>query len=134
MSLNRVTLLGNVGKDPEIRTTQDGKKVANFSLATTERWKDKQGQRQEKTEWHRLVAFDPLATTVEAYVVKGGQLFVEGKLQTRKWTDAAGVEKYSTEIVAQNLHLLSRQAESKPQEMYDKEDDTPKVYDDEIPF
>lgn len=100
-SLNCVTLIGHVGKDPEIRATQDGRKIANLSLATSESWRDKaSGEKKEKTEWHRIVIFnDGLVKVVEQYVKKGAKLYIQGSLQTRKWTDQAGVEKYSTEIV-----------------------------------
>lgn len=99
-SVNKVILIGNVGRDPEIRRTQSGDAIANIQLATSESWRDKQtGERKEKTEWHRIVVFGKIAEVVEKYVVKGQKLYVEGKLQTRKWTDQAGVEKYSTEII-----------------------------------
>jgi single-strand DNA-binding protein len=100
-SMNKVILVGNVGKDPEIRFTQSGDKLANFTLATSERWKDKTtGEMNDKTEWHRVVIFNPnLAEVVEKYVHKGSKIYIEGQLQTRKWTDQAGAEKYTTEIV-----------------------------------
>ena len=102
-SVNKVILVGNVGNDPEIRTFGNGGKVANFSLATSENWRDKQsGERKEKTEWHRVAVFnDGLVGVIERYVKKGSKLYVEGKLQTRKWTDNSGQEKYTTEIVLQ---------------------------------
>jgi single-strand DNA-binding protein len=103
-SINKVILIGNVGKDPEIRSTTNGDRIANFTLATSEQWKDKSGERQEKTEWHRVVVFnDHLVKIIEDYVKKGSKLFVTGALQTRKWTDNQGVEKYSTEIVLQKF-------------------------------
>lgn len=103
-SVNKVILIGNCGKDPEVRTMQDGKKVANLSIATSESWKDKAtGEKKEKTEWHRIVIFGALADIVERYVKKGSKLYVSGSLQTRKWTDQGGVEKYSTEVVLQNF-------------------------------
>ncbi len=99
--VNKVILVGNVGKDPEIRTTQDGTKIANFSIATSETWNDKaSGERKEKTEWHRVVVFnDRITDVVEKYVKKGKSVYVEGSLQTRKWTDQSGTEKFSTEVV-----------------------------------
>jgi single-strand DNA-binding protein len=104
-SVNKVILVGNVGKDPEIRRTQDGKPIANLSIATSESWRDKNtGERKEKTEWHRVVVFNEgLCKVVEQYVKKGSKLYVEGALQTRKWADQSGVEKYSTEVVLQGF-------------------------------
>ena len=99
--LNRVTLIGNVGKDPEVRSAQNGDKIVSFSVATTESWNDRgSGERREKTEWHRIVIFgNGLAGVAEKYLRKGSKVMVEGALQTRKWTDQQGVERYSTEIV-----------------------------------
>ena len=105
-SVNTVLLVGNVGKDPEIRRTQDGRPIANLSIATSESWRDKAtGEKKEKTEWHRVVIFsEPLCKVVEQYVKKGSKLYVEGALQTRKWTDQSGAEKYSTEVVIQGFN------------------------------
>ena len=102
-SVNKVILLGNLGQDPDIRTMQSGKKVATMSLATSDSWKDKDtGEKKEKTEWHRVVVFNEgLIGVVENYIKKGTKLYIEGALQTRKWTDDAGTEKYTTEIVIQ---------------------------------
>jgi single-strand DNA-binding protein len=102
-SINKVILVGNLGRDPEIRTTQDGKEIANLTLATSESWRDRNtGERREKTEWHRIVVFnDGLIGVIKNYLHKGSKIYVEGSLQTRKWTDQAGVEKYSTEVVLQ---------------------------------
>jgi single-strand DNA-binding protein len=102
-SVNKVILIGNLGRDPEIRTTQDGTKVANLSVATSENWRDKNsGERREKTEWHRVVVFnDRLVDVIERYLKKGAKVYLEGALQTRKWTDQSGQEKYTTEIVLQ---------------------------------
>src|SRR3954463_16133340 len=102
-SVNKVILIGNLGRDPEIRTTQDGTKVANLSLATSESWRDKSsGERREKTEWHRVVVFnDRIVDVIEKYLKKGATIYIEGALQTRKWTDQSGTEKYTTEIVLQ---------------------------------
>lgn len=104
-SLNKVMLIGNLGKDPEVRHTQDGKAIVNLTVATSETWKDKStGEKKEKTEWHRVVIFnDGLAKVAEAYLKKGSTVYLEGQLQTRKWTDKDGIEKYSTEIVLQNF-------------------------------
>ena len=105
MSVNKVFLLGNVGQDPEIRSTNDGKEIANFSIATTETWKDKEGNRKTKTEWHKVVIFQQgLVDTVKKWVKKGSKLHIEGQIQTRKWTDNNGVEKYSTEIVLNSFN------------------------------
>jgi single-strand DNA-binding protein len=100
-SVNKVILVGNVGKDPEVRNSQDGSKIVNFSLATSETWNDKaSGERKERTEWHRIVVFnDRIGDVVEKYVRKGTKVYVEGSLQTRKWTDQSGTEKYTTEVV-----------------------------------
>src|SRR5579885_1266244 len=104
-SVNKVILVGNVGRDTEIRSTQDGTRVANLSLATSETWRDKNsGERKERTEWHRVVIFnDRLVDVVEKYVRKGSKLYIEGALQTRKWTDNTGAEKYTTEVVLQRF-------------------------------
>jgi len=100
-SVNKVILVGNLGKDPEIRTLPSGEKVVNFSVATSETWNDRaSGERKERTEWHRIVVFNErIADVVEKYVKKGAKVYIEGALQTRKWTDQSGQEKYSTEIV-----------------------------------
>ncbi|MFN3859154.1 MAG: single-stranded DNA-binding protein [Caulobacter sp.] len=104
-SVNKVILVGNLGKDPEIRTLNSGDRVANLSLATSEQWRDRQsGERKEKTEWHRVVIFnDNLVKVAEQYLRKGSTVYIEGSLQTRKWTDQQGQEKYSTEIVLQKF-------------------------------
>ena len=104
-SVNKVILVGNLGRDPEIRSTQDGTKVANLSLATSESWRDKStGERKERTEWHRVVIFNErLVDVIEKYVKKGSKLYIEGALQTRKWTDNTGAEKYTTEVVLQRF-------------------------------
>lgn len=102
-SINKVILVGNLGKDPEVRQTGSGQKIVNFSLATSETWKDKNGEKQEKTEWHRVVIFNQgLADFSERYLKKGSKVYLEGALQTRKWTDNNGQEKYTTEIVLGN--------------------------------
>jgi single-strand DNA-binding protein len=102
-SVNKVILVGNLGKDPEVRHTQDGRPIVNLSIATSENWKDKQsGERKERTEWHRVVIFNEnLAKVAEQYLKKGAKVYLEGQLQTRKYTDKDGVEKYSTEVVLQ---------------------------------
>jgi single-strand DNA-binding protein len=105
-SVNKVILVGNLGKDPEIRRTQDGRPIANLSIATSETWRDKgTGERKEKTEWHRVVIFNEgLCKVAEQYLKKGAKVYIEGALQTRKWTDQSGVEKYSTEVVLQGFN------------------------------
>ncbi len=105
-SVNKVILVGNLGRDPEIRYAQNGNKIANFSIATSESWRDKStGERKEKTEWHRIVVFsEGLATIAEKYLKKGSKVYIEGALQTRKWTGNDGVEKYTTEIVLQGFN------------------------------
>ena len=103
-SVNKVILVGNLGKDPDIRRTQDGRPIVNLSLATTDTWRDKAtNERKERTEWHRVVIFNEgLAKVAEQYLKKGAKVYLEGQLQTRKWTDQSGIEKYTTEIVLQN--------------------------------
>jgi single-strand DNA-binding protein len=99
-SINKVILVGNLGRDPEIRTTQNGAKVVNMRLATSEQWKDRDGNRQERTEWHSIVIFNEhLAGIAERYLHKGSKIYVEGQLQTRKWTDQQGMERYTTEVM-----------------------------------
>src|SRR5215469_7702653 len=104
-SVNKVILVGNVGKDPEVRTTQEGSKIVNFSLATSETWNDRSsGERKERTEWHRVVIFNErLADVAERFLRKGRKVYVEGALETRKWTDQSGQEKYTTEVVLRNF-------------------------------
>ena len=105
-SVNKVILVGNLGADPEVRRTQDGRPIVNLRVATSESWRDKNsGERKEKTEWHRVVIFsEPLCKIVEQYLKKGAKVYIEGALQTRKWTDQSGVEKYSTEVVLQGFN------------------------------
>lgn len=105
--LNKVALIGNLGADPEVRFMPSGGSVANISLATTRRWKDKQtGERKEATEWHRVIFFNRLAEIAGEYLKKGSQIYVEGRLQTRKWQGQDGQDRYTTEILAQELHML----------------------------
>lgn len=123
-SVNKAILLGNVGQEPRIRDMNGGKKVASFSLATSERWKDKStGERMEKTDWHNIVVYNEgLVKVIEQYVKKGSKLYIEGALQTRKWTDQSGVEKYTTEVVLQayggQLVMLDGKEAAAPQEQY----------------
>ena len=105
-SVNKVILIGNLGRDPETRYMPDGGAITNISIATTETWKDKAGEKQEKTEWHRIAFFGKLAEIAGEYLKKGSQVYVEGRLQTRKWQDKDGVDKYTTEIVADRMQML----------------------------
>lgn len=142
--VNKVILLGNVGRDPEIRTTGQGKRIANVSVATTESWKDRStGERKERTEWHRVVIYnDNLVEVVEKYIKKGTKIYVEGSLQTRKWTDQAGVEKYSTEVVIQaykgEINIVSggvsRDDEGDDKKSVAAQKRATADLDDEIPF
>lgn len=153
-SVNKVILVGNLGADPEIRRTQDGKPIANLRLATSESWKDKStGERKEKTEWHRVVIFsEPLCKVAEQYLKKGSKVYIEGSLQTRKWINKDGQDQYSTEVVLQGygsqLTMLDSRAEASDAEPRQSisERATPKgpaparraplreEMDDEIPF
>lgn len=114
-SLNKVILIGNLGRDPEVRYLPDGGAIANISVATTDVWKDKSGDKQERTEWHRIAFFGRLAEIAGEYLKKGSQVYVEGRLQTRKWQDKEGKERYTTEIVANEMKMLgSRGGGSEP--------------------
>ena len=148
MSINKVILVGNVGQDPEIRLTQDGREISNFSLATTESWKDKSsGEKKERTEWHKISVFSQgLVNIIKQYVKKGSKLYIEGALQTRKWKDGNGIEKYSTEIVLQNYNSTLQILDSRERgekggaENYNsgnnssRNSDVSIEEDDEIPF
>ena len=113
--LNSVNLIGAVGNDPEVRTLQGGAKVASFRLATTERYKDRDGNQKEQTEWHSITVWNGKADFVEKYVKKGNNLFISGKLSTRQWTDQSGNKRYTTEVVAENIQMLDRKPkENKP--------------------
>lgn len=135
-SLNQVQLIGNLGQDPEIRHTQDGSPIAQLSVATTESWKDKAGQWQDRTQWHRIVVFNEhLAKYAGERLKKGQKIFIQGALQNRKWTDNSGVEKYVTEIVLQKfrgeIKLLDRvERDSQP----DEQPNNSNNFDSEIPF
>ena len=114
-SLNKVMLIGRLGQDPEVRSTQDGRSLCTFSLATSENWKDKNsGEKKEKTEWHRVVVFNEgLVNIIQQYVKKGSNVFIEGQLQTRKWEDKDGIEKYTTEVVLQGFNSTFKMLDSK---------------------
>ena len=152
-SINKVTLVGNVGNEPEVKTFQNGNKVVNLSLATSERWRDKEtGEQKSNTEWHRVVIFNTIFITVaEKYIKKGSKIYIEGQLQTRKWQDSSGVEKFSTEIVLQNYRgemlLLDRQENTDSNNIIKSENnnnknlindeikaDSANDFDDDIPF
>lgn len=105
-SLNKVMLIGSLGRDPEIRYMPNGDAACNLSVATSESWKDKSGEKQERTEWHRISMFGKLAEIAGQYLAKGSSVYLEGKLQTRKWTDKDGVDKYTTEIIADRMQML----------------------------
>ncbi|MBI4793792.1 MAG: single-stranded DNA-binding protein [Deltaproteobacteria bacterium] len=105
--INKAIIIGNLGSDPEVRYTQSGTAVANFNVATTEKWKGKDGQMQEQTEWHRVVAFDRLAEICGEYLSKGSKVYIEGRIQTRSWNDKDGNKRYTTEIVAKEMKMLS---------------------------
>ena len=105
-SVNKVILIGNLGSDPELRFTPSGVQVANFSLATSESWTDKAGERQERTEWHRIVLWRRLAEVAGQYLKKGSKIYIEGKLQTRSWEDQNGQKRYTTEVVANSMEML----------------------------
>lgn len=114
MSVNKALLIGNVGSDPEIKTMQNGNKIANFSLATSERWKAKDGSQQEKTEWHRITIWNEnLVRVVENFVKKGSKLYLEGQIETRKWQDQNGNDRYSTEIVLKQFNGVLQMLDSK---------------------
>lgn len=124
-SVNKVILIGNLGRDPETRYMPNGEAVTNITLATTETWKDRtSGERQEKTEWHRITFYRRLAEIAGEYLKKGSQVYVEGRLETRKWTDKEGKDRYTTEIIASEMKMLgSRSGAGAPS--YDASDDTP---------
>lgn len=113
MSVNKVIIIGNLGRDPETRYSADGTAVTNINVATTENWKNKQGEKQEKTEWHRISMFGKVAEIAGQYLKKGSMAYFEGKLQTRKWQDKEGVERYTTEIVADRMQMLGKKDEPK---------------------
>ena len=141
-SLNKVILIGNLGRDPEIRSSSDGKEIASFSIATSDAWKDKvTGEKKEKTEWHRVVAFkEGLVGIIKSYVKKGSKVYIEGQLQTRKWVDNNGQEKYTTEVVLQGFNAVLILLDSKGgATAHDSNVDNAPHFDnseldDEIPF
>jgi len=111
--VNKVILIGRLGKDPEVRYTPDGTMITNFNLATDEQWKDKNGEKVQKTEWHRIVTFGKLAEICGNYLVKGKLIFIEGRIQTRSWEDKDGVKRFTTEIIAANMQMLDTRGQTK---------------------
>ncbi|SFL67486.1 single-stranded DNA-binding protein [Nitrosomonas communis] len=120
-SINKVILIGNLGRDPEVRYMPSGDAMANLNIATTDTWKDKGGDKQERTEWHRVVMFGKQAEIAGEYLKKGSQVYIEGRLQTRKWTDKSNIERYTTEIVADRMQMLGGRAAGASFESADRE-------------
>ena len=137
-SVNKVILIGRLGKDPETRYMTNGEAVTNFSIATSETWKDKSGDKQEKTEWHNITAYRKLAEIIAQYVKKGSLIYIEGKLQTRKWQDKEGKDRYTTEIIADQMQMLGGKTEQqdKPEPAAKQPSPVPNdnFDDDLIPF
>jgi len=135
--VNKVILIGRLGADPEIRFTPDGTMVANLRLATDESYKSKDGEKVQKTEWHRIVAFRKLAEICQSYLTKGKQIYIEGRLQTRTWEDKDGIKRSTTEIIASNMRMLDGKGQGKSQEAWSEPpspDITDQVSDDDVPF
>ncbi len=138
--LNKVTLIGNLGADPEVKYMPSGEAITNIRLATTRRWKDKQsGERKEQTEWHRVVFFRRLAEVAGEYLKKGSQVYIEGRIQTRKWQDQSGQDRYSTEIIAEEIQMLggrgnNDQNTQQPQSNTDNATPNTDNFDNDIPF
>ena len=139
-SLNKSMIIGNLGQDPEVRATQNGTPVANLSVATTEKYKDKQGELQERTEWHRVVAWGRLAEICRDYLKKGSKVYFEGQLQTNKWQDNDGNDRYTTEIKALNMVMLDSKGESnqapqsQPVQNQSPANNVADEQDDDLPF
>ena len=136
-SVNKVILLGNLGSEPELKYTPSGKAVANFSLATSEQWTKKDGEKNEKTEWHRIVAWDRLGEICGEYLHKGKQVYIEGRIQTRAWEDREGNKRYTTEIVAHTMKMLGASGgggkAASPEERFPNEEPI-SIPEDDIPF
>jgi single-strand DNA-binding protein len=130
--VNKVILIGNLGRDPELRYLPSGQAVAKFTLATGMRWKDKTGQLQERTDWHNIVAFGRQGEVCNEYLKKGSPIYVEGRIQTRSWEDKDGNKKYMTEIIAQSVNMLGRKGE--PEEEVPEEVAETKTEDEDLPF
>ncbi len=139
--INKAILVGRLGKDPEVRYTPDGAMVTSFSLATDEQWKDKNGEKVQKTEWHRIVTFGKLAEICGNYLAKGKLIFIEGRIQTSSWDDKEGVKRYSTEIVASNMKMLDSKGQGKSDESSQPQPEAPPSHAsssnapmDDVPF
>jgi single-strand DNA-binding protein len=130
-SVNKVILVGHIGKDPETRFMASGDAVCNFSVATTESWKGKDGAKQEKTEWHKIVIYKKLAEIAGEYLKKGSQVYLEGRLETREWLDKDGVKKYSTEVIVSEMKMLGGKGESSEKPKRESASAAP---DDDLPF
>lgn len=141
-SVNKAIIVGTLGRDPEVRYLNNGDAACNLSVATSESWKDKSGEKQERTEWHRISMFGKLAEIAGQYLAKGSSVYLEGKLQTRKWTDKDGVDKYTTEIIADRMQMLGGkeqrqgQQQEQRQESQQRRQQRPPAddFDDQIPF
>ena len=141
-SLNKVMLIGSLGRDPEIRYMPNGDAACNLSVATSESWKDKNGEKHERTEWHRISMFGKLAEIAGQYLAKGSSVYLEGKLQTRKWTDKDGVDKYTTEIIADRMQMLGGKEQRQDQQQEQRKESQPSRqqrppaddFDDQTPF
>lgn len=133
-SVNKVIVLGNLGRDPEVKYTAGGDAVCNLSIATSEQWKDKNGEKQERTEWHRIVLFGRQAEIAGEYLKKGRSVYIEGRLQTRKYTDKDGVEKYSTEIVADRMQLIGGRDDAEERKPAAQKQQAGGSFSDDIPF
>jgi single-strand DNA-binding protein len=141
MGVNKVILIGNLGANPEVRFTQGGSPVANLRIATTEKWTDRSGQKQERTEWHRVVLFGRQAEIAQQYLTKGRPVYIEGRIQTREWQDQQGQKRYTTEIVCTNMQLLGGRGDAPREDMgatVPTDDAVPGDFgggpDDDIPF
>jgi single-strand DNA-binding protein len=138
--LNKATLIGNLGRDPEMRYTQSGVAVANFNIATSETWTNKEGEKETRTEWHRIVAFGKLGEICGEYLAKGKQVYIEGRIQTRDWEDKEGVKRYTTEIVANQMIMLGSRDSAVATGAFggppsaESESSLPQTPDDDIPF
>jgi single-strand DNA-binding protein len=143
--INKTILIGNCGQDPEVKYTPDQRAITNITIATSESWKDKSGQQQDRVEWHRVVFFNRLAEIAGEYLKKGSKVYIEGSLRTRKWQDKEGHDRYTTEIVAKEMQMLDSKSESSTQSMPISNNDSParqipkatkadNFMDDDIPF